>query len=193
VARCLALLVLGLPLAAAAGGQVEARGSIEYLFSPWDDGEAALQQVIREAREEILVQIYLFTSRPLARELIEASRRGVRVQVLADGHMHQRPAGSVLPRLVEAGIPVALESDYPAAHNKVMIVDADGAHPAVVTGSYNFTWSARRRNAENLLILRDNPPLAQAYAQNWRRHRRAARLVDGELRPRPAAVAPARH
>ncbi len=148
--------------------------------------------MVREARDEILVQIYIFTSRPLARELIEASRRGVRVRVLADGRMHRRPAGNVLPRLVEAGIPVALESDdYPAAHNKVMIVDADGAHPVVVTGSYNYTWSARRRNAENLLILRDNPPLARAYAQNWRRHRDGARRVDRQLRPLPAREAPA--
>jgi len=186
------MLAACLSTMATAGGRVEARGSIEYLFSPWDDGEAALRQVVHEARDEILIQIYIFTSRPLARELIEASRRGVRVRVLADGRMHQRPAGNVLPRLVAAGIPVALESDYPAAHNKLMIVDANGAHPVVVTGSYNYTWSARRRNAENLLILRDNPPLAQAYAENWRRHRRAAHPVDRELPPQPAAEAPAR-
>ena len=29
------------------------------------------------------------------------------------------------------------------------------------------TWSAAHRNAENLLILRDNPVLAEAYLANW--------------------------
>jgi phosphatidylserine/phosphatidylglycerophosphate/cardiolipin synthase-like enzyme len=44
----------------------------------------------------------------------------------------------------------------------------------VITGSYNFTWSAQARNAENLLILRDNPALAETYLKNWQRHRRDA-------------------
>ena len=49
--------------------------------------------------------------------------------------------------------------------------DAGGA---VVTGSYNFTWSARMRNAENVVILRGNPPVLRAYLDNWKRHRAEA-------------------
>lgn len=41
---------------------------------------------------------------------------------------------------------------------------------ALVTGSYNFTFSAQARNAENLLILRGNAPLSGVYLDNWRRH-----------------------
>jgi phosphatidylserine/phosphatidylglycerophosphate/cardiolipin synthase-like enzyme len=48
----------------------------------------------------------------------------------------------------------------------------------VATGSYNFTRSARVANAENLLILRDNPALAQAFARNWQRHRAEALRLD---------------
>jgi phosphatidylserine/phosphatidylglycerophosphate/cardiolipin synthase-like enzyme len=40
----------------------------------------------------------------------------------------------------------------------------------VVTGSFNFTYAAQHRNAENVLILRANPPLCDAYFNNWRRH-----------------------
>ena len=46
--------------------------------------------------------------------------------------------------------------------NKVMIVD--GA--TVITGSFNYTWSAEHRNAENLLGIHD-PKLAAEYSQNW--------------------------
>ena len=77
-----------------------------------------------------------------------------------------------------AGVPVALETRYNAAHNKLLIADAEGPGCAVLTGSYNFSWSAQNRNAENILVVRGDCPLAQAYAANWRRHRRDATPIE---------------
>lgn len=151
-----------------------ALGTVEVLFSPHDDVEAAILRVLRGARRSIHVQAYLFTSRSLAAALIEAKARGVHVEVLADREQTARAENSRIPQLVEAGIPVALEVRYTAAHNKVILVDAAEAGGAVITGSYNFTWSARTRNAENVLILRDNPPVLRAYLDNWKRHRAEA-------------------
>ena len=150
------------------------QGTVEVLFSPHDDIEAAILRVLRGARRSIHVQAYLFTSRSLAAALIEARARGLRVEVLADYEQTARAENSRIPQLVEAGIPVALEVRYAAAHNKVILVDATEPGGAVVTGSYNFTWSARTRNAENVLILRGNPAMQRAYLDNWRRHRAEA-------------------
>lgn len=178
------MLLLAEPaLAAELPQRMPAKGSIEVAFSPRDDAEGALLRTIEAARDAIYVQSYSFTSRPLAAALVAAAKRGVRVEILADAQMNRRPKGNVLSRLVEAGIPVALETDYAAAHNKVMIIDPHGGRPAVVTGSYNFTWSAANRNAENLLILRDNPVLAEAYLANWVQHRNRATAVDRNLEP----------
>ena len=177
-------LPLGAPvLAADLPQRMPAKGSVEVAFAPRDDAEGALLRAIEAARDAIYVQSYAFTSRQLASALVAASRRGVRVAVLADAQMNRRPKGNVLSRLVAAGIPVALETAYAAAHNKVMVIDPHGARPAVVTGSYNFTWSAAHRNAENLLILRDNPVLAEAYLANWEHHRERATPVDRKLEP----------
>jgi phosphatidylserine/phosphatidylglycerophosphate/cardiolipin synthase-like enzyme len=55
-----------------------------------------------------------------------------------------------------------------------MLIDAEDKEPVVVTGSYNFSFSAQARNAENLVILRGNAPLARAYLDNWRRHQAEA-------------------
>jgi phosphatidylserine/phosphatidylglycerophosphate/cardiolipin synthase-like enzyme len=49
------------------------------------------------------------------------------------------------------------------AHNKTIIIDPDGANPAVETGSFNFSYSAEHRNAENALFVRDDPALAAVY------------------------------
>ncbi|MBK7665446.1 MAG: phospholipase D family protein [Sterolibacteriaceae bacterium] len=165
---------------------IAATGSIEVAFSPWDDAQAALLRAIDDARREIYVQSFLFTSRALAFSLQQASQRGVRVEVLADAGMNRRSDnGSQIPLLASSGITVAIETEYANAHNKVILIDPQSEHCAVVTGSYNFTWSARNRNAENLLILRGNRQLAAAYLDNWKRHRARAMPFDQFRKERP--------
>ncbi len=153
-----------------------AQGTVELAFAPWDDAEGAILRALQEARKTIYVQAYLFTSRPLARLLIAAKRRGVAVYVLSDRDMLAKDEGgrSQIPQLAAADIPVWVEVHYGAAHNKIILIDPEEEAGAVVTGSYNFTYSAQTRNAENLLILRGNPGLARAYLDNWRRHQREA-------------------
>lgn len=161
-----------------------ATGTIEVAFSPWDDGEALILRTLKEARHDIYVQAFLFTSRGLAAALIEAQQRGIKVQVLADGQNVE--GASQIPHLAQSGIPVALETRYASAHNKVILVDPEQAACAVITGSYNFTHSARVRNAENLLVLRGDAALARAYLANWRRHRLdAVPYARSELKAAP--------
>lgn len=172
-----ALLASAVP--ALAVERFEARGTVELAFAPADEPEALVLDVIGRASRSLHVQAYVFTSKPVARALVAAHRRGVRVQVLADAKMNARETGNAIPLLLEAGVPVAFETEYAAAHNKVIVADAEGPSCAVLTGSYNFTWSAANRNAENVIVLRDNCPLARAYLANWERHRAAATPVLG--------------
>ncbi len=158
-----------------------ATGTVEVLFTPWDDAEGAIVRVVGEARQSIHVQAYLLTSRSIARALTDARGRGVVVEILADREMLEKSDKSLLPQMLEGGIPVWLETRYAAAHNKVLLIDAMGEQGIVITGSYNFTWSAQARNAENLLILRGNPALARRYLDNWRRHRDEAQKMNGGL------------
>lgn len=163
--------------AAAASQRFAAEGEIEVAFAPRDDTEKVVIELIRSARKSLEVQAYAFTSRNIADALVAAQRRGVHVEVLADAQMNRRGKGNAIGRLLAAGVPVAFETRYNAAHNKVIIVDAEGPRCALLTGSYNFTWSANNRNAENLLIVREHCELARAYRANWLRHRKDATRV----------------
>ncbi len=151
-------------------GEQVARGSIEALFSPWNDIEATLLRALREAKKAIYVQAFSFTSRNLARALVDAHARGVKVEVLADREQTVKAENSQIPVLVKAGIPVALEVRYAAAHNKILLIDPLETNSVLVTGSYNFTYSAHARNAENVLVLRGNAAIARSYLDNWTRH-----------------------
>jgi phospholipase D len=48
------------------------------------------------------------------------------------------------------------------AHNKVMIID----EKKVITGSFNFTDAADKRNSENVIIIEDKETVKQ-YINNW--------------------------
>jgi phosphatidylserine/phosphatidylglycerophosphate/cardiolipin synthase-like enzyme len=49
-------------------------------------------------------------------------------------------------------------------HSKTIVIDPFSENCAVITGSHNFSVSASAKNDENLVIVRGNQKLAQAYA-----------------------------
>lgn len=152
-----------------------ARGTLQVAFSPEDNIEALILDAIGRARDRILIQAYLLTSRTIIKSLVDAKHREIDVRVLVDAEQ-QTKFSSTVSDLLEAGIPVWGETKYQNAHNKIIIIDAHTAHGAVITGSYNFTWAAQHKNAENVLIFRDNPDLVSRYAMNWEAHRKDAVL-----------------
>ena len=159
---------------ASSSDPITAQGTLQAAFSPWDDIESLIIDAIDGANKQVLVQAYLLTSKKIAKALIAAQRRGVGVMVLVDAAQSAKVPSSKAHDLSLAGIPVWLETRYQNAHNKVIVIDAGTASATVITGSYNFTWSAQHKNAENILIAHGNPALAARYALNWERHRQDA-------------------
>lgn len=156
------------------GAVYAATGTVQVAFTPGDNAARLVADAIQQARRQVLVQAFSFTSRDIAFALIAAKRRGVDVQLIADPEQARRIGTSLVDEIAAAGVPVFFDREHDSAHNKVMVIDADGADAAVITGSFNFTQAAQHRNAENLLLLRGNPPLTAAYLRNWRRHREHA-------------------
>ena len=180
-------LAAGLALAALAAASLAqspaapplpARGTVQVAFTPWDDAERMIAEAIGAAKRQILVQAYSFTSRSIAAALIAARARGVDVRVTADREQAFSGDNSRIPAIAAAGIPVLIEVRYQSAHNKAMIIDAGSADAAVITGSYNWTFAAQNRNAENVLIFRRNADLAMLYFSNWQRHAQDALPFD---------------
>ncbi|MDP1905259.1 MAG: phospholipase D family protein [Pseudomonadota bacterium] len=167
----LAALALTLPAHAGEPLQLTARGTVQVAFTPGDSAATLVIEALRKAKRQVLVQSYSFTHKDIAQALVDAQRRGLDVQLIADPVQHQRGATSLVAWLGEQGVPVWLDGEHAAAHDKVMVIDNGMADAAVITGSFNFTHAAQYRNSENLLLLRGNPALAEAYAANWRRHR----------------------
>ncbi len=143
-----------------------AGASIESCFSPGGECTDLIVGVLGEARQSVRVQAYSFTSAPIAQALVEVHRRGVSTEIILD-KSQVREQYSAADFTSRAGIPTFIDVEHAIAHNKVIIVD--GA--TVITGSFNFTKAAEERNAENLLILRNQPELAAQYLENYENHR----------------------
>ena len=146
-----------------------ASGTLQYAFTSEHHADEMIIAAIDAAREQVLVQAYNFTHRRIADALKRAKSRGVEVVVLAD-YEQTRASPDILRDVARAGVPVLMDAQHAAAHNKIIVIDTGHADCAVVTGSFNFTYAAQHRNAENALILRGDAPLCEAYFNNWRRH-----------------------
>jgi phosphatidylserine/phosphatidylglycerophosphate/cardiolipin synthase-like enzyme len=110
------------------------------------------------------VQAYSFTSAAIAKALVDAHKRGVKVQVILDKSQRTEKY-SEADFLSHAGVPTLIDAKHAIAHNKIMVLDGQ----TVITGSFNFTKAAENENAENLLVISDTA-LAQKYLENWRKH-----------------------
>lgn len=146
-------------------------GTVQYAFTPGGRADAMIIAAIASARQQVLVQAYSFTHRRIADALVSARNRGIDVAVIADHDQTRSNASTVIRDITRSGVPVLLDSQHAAAHNKVIVIDAGDQDCAVVTGSYNFTYNAQHRNAENAVILRGNPPLCDAFRTNWLHHK----------------------
>ena len=137
----------------------------EVYFSPQGGTTRAVTTALQEAQTTILVQAYSFTSAPIAKALVDAHKRGVKVEVILDKSQRTEKYSSA-DFLAHAGIPTRIDAAHSIAHNKIMIIDGE----TVITGSFNFTKAAEQRNAENLLVIRDRT-LAERYEANWQMHK----------------------
>lgn len=134
-------------------------------FSPDGGATDALVREINAARRQILVQAYSFTSAPIAKALVDAHQRGVVVRAILDkSNETAQYTGATF--LANAGVPVLVDAKHAIAHNKIMVIDG----VTIVTGSFNFTKAAEEKNAENLLILKENSELVQRYTKNFYAH-----------------------
>lgn len=151
------------------------------------------RQVITGAKQAIL--FLMFNPGPrdtLLNQIIKTARAGAAGRRLyIHGAINQDPSTSANPvELFEHGnsvkadyevvLPAAIDEatkffrremkklpqTFAMVHSKVVLVDPFGSHPVVLTGSHNLGPKASGTNDENLLIIRDSPGLAAAYAAN---------------------------
>lgn len=173
VLALLALAVLATPGHAARRGEAapSVPAEVSVCFVPAQECDTAIVAAIDTASQSIRVQAYGFTAARILHALADARARGVDVQAIldksndpearADGVVHRaHPGGASFT--AQAAIPTWIDDSVAIAHNKVIVIDRH----LVIGGSYNYTASAERKNAENVTFL-ESAELAALYLANW--------------------------
>jgi len=150
----------------AQGEPIPSTGNIEVFFSPRGGATEGIVREITAARQEVLIQAYSFTSKPIAKALLDARRRGVVIEAVLD-KSNATAKYSAATFLANAGIPVFIDDKHAIAHNKVIIIDRS----TLITGSFNFTTAAETKNAENMLVVKGNQILTNKYILNYKEHK----------------------
>lgn len=130
-------------------------------FSPNGGCQEAVITEITKAQKTIDIAMYSFTSREIAQALVEAQARHVMIRIVLD-KAQRKERYSKSRYLISKGIDVKFHFGPGLMHNKFAVIDGR----ALLTGSFNWTASANKRNEENLLILMDND-LIKKYEERF--------------------------
>ena len=122
----------------------------EVYFSLYDNPQKEIIKNINQAEAFINIAMYIFTDREIALPLIKARERGVKVRLYLDkDQVDYKYSQSRF--LVQKGIKTRISSNNYIMHHKFAIID----NRILLTGSYNWTFSANHRNDENLMVIND--------------------------------------
>ena len=133
----------------------------EVYFSLFDNPQKEIIKNINRAEASINIAMYIFTDREIALPLIKARERGVKVRLYLDqdqiGYQYSQSRF-----LVQRGIKTRISSNNYIMHNKFAIID----NRILLTGSYNWTFSANNRNDENLMVI-DDPEIIKIFQNQF--------------------------
>lgn len=144
------------------GGQ-----EIELWVLP-DDSKAIerLKELLRQAKKTIKIAMFAWMRSDLAEELIEAKKKGIKVEVVIDSYSAKGGGKQIFNRLKEGGIDVRLGPKNKLMHHKFAYID----DTLLINGSANWTQAAFEKNADSFVILYPLFPRQQAKMHRvWNR------------------------
>lgn len=146
--------------------------SYDICFTPGNDCASEIINEIKQAKKQVLVQAYSFTDTAIANALIDAKKKGVDVRVVLD-KSQTKGRYTLIDTLNKNKIKPVIDHRPAIAHNKLIIIDES----TVIGGSYNYTKNAAKRNAENVIIVRD-AVFAKKYVKNWHEREQKSVVFD---------------
>jgi phosphatidylserine/phosphatidylglycerophosphate/cardiolipin synthase-like enzyme len=146
--------------------RVNVNGSeIEIYFSPDDRVADHIVDLIASAEESIYFLAYSFTADKISNAMLVRTQAGVTLAgVFEKTQVAALKSSSAYDLLRLAGLDVWLDANPKNMHDKIILIDGK----IVITGSYNFTAAAEKRNDENILIIH-NTDIAALYLQDFQR------------------------
>ena len=124
-----------------------------------DNPEHALVRIINNANRSFFGAFYDITSRSIVEALIRAKQRGIDVKLVMERDNYDR---SCVAQLIQAGIPVMIDTGRGLMHNKFAIIDGE----IIWTGSFNITENDAKKNDNNAIEIHSSE-LAEIFTDEF--------------------------
>ena len=131
-------------------------------FSPNGGSQDMVISEIGKAHKTLDVAMYDLTSKAIAHAILQAKERGVKIEIVLDkAQIKNRSSKS--KSLIGKGINIKFHLGQGLMHDKFAVIDDQ----IILTGSFNWTIAADKKNNENLLVLTDKS-LAEKYTKQFK-------------------------
>jgi phosphatidylserine/phosphatidylglycerophosphate/cardiolipin synthase-like enzyme len=120
----LCALLISLAGVAAHAEELVFPARVAVYFSPNGGATDAVVRELTAAKSQVLMQAYSFTSAPIAKAIVEAHKRGVKIVAVLD-KSNETGTYSAATFLTNAGIQPLIDDAHAIAHSKVMVIDVD--------------------------------------------------------------------
>lgn len=135
---------------------------VELWFFPDDPkGVKKILELIEGAKKTIKVAMFTWTRQDLAHAIIQAAKRGVKVEVVLDRQSSNGTSQKIATLLKQNKIPLKVNSDKGLLHHKFVYIDSK----ILVNGSANWTKAAFTQNDDCFIII-DNLNETQTKKMN---------------------------
>ncbi|MBS1684332.1 MAG: DUF1669 domain-containing protein [Bacteroidetes bacterium] len=134
---------------------------MEYHF---DEIKSKVLRLIDDAEFIVFCAVAWITDYDVIAALTEKSRQGVKVELLINDDEKFLTKKQSFKSFIDSGGKLFL---YPKGdgimHNKFCVIDLG----IIVTGSFNWTYSAATKHEENIVVLKDNSEMAKDFARQF--------------------------
>ncbi|HOJ30462.1 MAG TPA: phospholipase D-like domain-containing protein [bacterium] len=135
--------------------------TVEIYFSPVYDCTQIIRNEIGKAQDNIKFAMFSFTSDSIAEEICRIGLKGVKIYGIFEGS--QNPVSNEYDFLKRFHFfNIKKDCFVENIHDKFTVID----EKTVLTGSFNYTESARK-NIETLIVIK-RPDITALYSRRWK-------------------------
>ena len=135
--------------------------TLEVYFSPDDKVATRIVELLRGAQHSITFMAYSFTASDFGKIISQKAKQGLEIRGVMEEQQVKSNKGTQYTYFERASLPVYKDGNEGQMHHKVFIIDGE----IVITGSYNFSFSAETSNDENVVIFFDRQIAAEYLSE----------------------------
>jgi len=148
--------------------QINCLANINYVgFSPDDNVEDVLSNIISRAAKSIKIMIFKISSDAIVQSLIDARIRGIDVKIIVEDRNYKNDKKVMdLMQKNKISIQVCKKTSNEILHHKITLIDSTG----IVLGTGNYVHEDFMSNHESILFIESrelNQTLAELFNSIW--------------------------